>query len=294
MGPEHEVEGGPLPTNPCACDCAICVPERWVPAARGRLSSGLSLVGGYPSLLHPPHFSPTVLLLDTCVVQHLEWIRERAPVLNDDIGWRYVSRHYGPAMAQELQALFGLLRPVEAAYERPSIWVVGQSSWRELCKAPQHRRVLLLREWRFWRERATCFSEGRDIDPEIEAWSLFCSSPEENKWPGSDQDRLPGLETIGVPSRDEFGPFNDAGDRELIREALCLKVPGILTTDLKSFWRYRRWLFDRGVEVWRPSHLSWALLDEALIFGRGAEIIPEWPMRPIDEDFPDFPDVEAA
>jgi hypothetical protein len=192
-------------------------------------------------------------------------------------------------MVQELQALSGLLRPVETVSELPSTWVVGQSSWRELCQAPSHRRGRLLQEWRLWRERATCYSE----DLEIEPWPLFCSSPEENKWPGGDQDRLPGLE-IDIPSKDEFGPFNDVGDRELIREALCLGVPGILTTDLKSFWRHRRWLFDRGVEVWRPSHVSWALLDEALIYGRGAEIIPEWPMRSFDEDFPDFPEIEAA
>jgi hypothetical protein len=274
----------------CACDCAICAPELWVPEARGRLMSGLSLVGDYPSLLQSPHFAPPVLLLDTCVVQQLDWARTRAPALNDDVGWRQVRRKYGPDMTQELKALVGLRGPVKQASDRPSTWVVGRSSWQELCRAPSHRRTPLLEEWRFWRERATRFSEGLDIDPELEPWSPLCSSPEENKWPGPGQDRFPGLE-IDAPSRCELGPFSDEGDVELIREALSLGVPGILTTDLKSFWRHRHWLYGHGVEVWRPSHLSWALLDEALLFGREADLIPDWPTHRSSED---FPIVEAA
>jgi hypothetical protein len=293
MRAAHELEEVQPPADPCSCDCAICMPERWVPAARGRLSSGLSVVGDYPSLLQPPHFAPTVLLLDTCAIQHLSWVRTRGPFLNDDRGWRHVSRTYGPAMMQELKALSGLLCPVEQATERPSLWVVGRSSWQELSQAPLHRRTQLLEEWQFWRKRATCFSEGLDIDPELEPWLPFCSAPEENGWVHPEQDPLPGLD-IGAPPIHEFGLFSDAGDRELIQEALSLGVPGILTTDLKSFWRHRCWLFDRGVEVWRPSHLSWALLDEALLFGRSAEIIPAWPMTISREDFPDFPEVKVA
>jgi hypothetical protein len=70
-----------------------------------------------------------------------------------------------------------------------------------------------------------------------------------------------------------------------------LGVPAILTTDLKSFWRHRQWLFGRGVEVWRPSHLSWTLLDQALLFGRSADLVPNWPNVPASED---FTAVEAA
>jgi hypothetical protein len=49
------------------------------------------------------------------------------------------------------------------------------------------------------------------------------------------------------------GPFTDEGDRALIVEALRLGFPAILTTDLRSMWRHRRWLYPRGLELWRPS-----------------------------------------
>jgi hypothetical protein len=278
----QQPERGQPAYNEFACDCAICQPELWAPTARGRLMSGLSVVGDYPSLLEPPHFAPDVLLLDTCVVQQLEWVRTRAPSLNDDAGWRSVRRLYGSVMAQELKALVGLRGPVERVREQPRAWVVGRSSWEELGRAPSHRRIQLLEEWRFWRERATCFSDDSDIEP----WPLFSSLPEENGWPGPGQDHIPGFESeSGVVGARVFGPFRDSGDVQLIHEALTLGVPGILTTDLKSFWRHRRWLYERGVEVWRPSHLSWALLDQALLFGRGADLVPSWPEVPASEDF---------
>jgi hypothetical protein len=153
----HKPERWQPAYNEFACDCAICQPELWAPTARGRLMSGLSVVGDYPSLLEPPHFAPDVLLLDTCVIQQLEWVRTRAPTLNDDVGWGSVRRLYGSVMAQELKALVGLRGPVEQVSEQPRAWVVGRSSWEELSRAPSHRRTRLLEEWRFWRERATCF-----------------------------------------------------------------------------------------------------------------------------------------
>jgi hypothetical protein len=80
---EQQIERSQAVIEELGCDCAICAPELWAPEARGRLMSGLSIVGDYPSLLEPPHFAPMLLLLDTCVIQQLDWVRTRAPALGD-------------------------------------------------------------------------------------------------------------------------------------------------------------------------------------------------------------------
>jgi len=54
------------------------------------------------------------------------------------------------------------------------------------------------------------------------------------------------------------GPLSflpDTGDRCIARDALLANVPGILTLDLRTFWRYREELAHLGVEVLRPSDL---------------------------------------
>ena len=59
----------------------------------------------------------------------------------------------------------------------------------------------------------------------------------------------------------------DLGDRMLVAHALLANVPAILTTDRRTFWRYRRELRDLGVEVMRPKELLelyapyWAALE---------------------------------
>jgi hypothetical protein len=102
--------------------------------------------------------------------------------------------------------------------------------------------------------------------------------PEEVGWPGLGQSSLPGLEGFGSMPAGPLGPFQDPGDRQLIREALHFDIPAILTTDLKTFWRHRGWLYERGVEVWRPTHLCWSLLSDCLLW-RGDGIHPRWPGR---------------
>lgn len=260
------------------CDCAICAPELWEPSKRGRLMSGLALVGEYPSLLKPPHLSPRPLLLDTCVIQHLVWARERAPELDDQAAWKRVLDHYGSELGLDLKALKGLVETVdrEAAGPEPeTFFVVGRSSWDELQRAPHRNRDRLISEWRLWRQRATTPSFPGESEPH----PTLSAMPAENGWPPPGQDSLPGMEHL-VPPQAPLGPFNDIGDAALVREAMTLDVQGILTTDLRSVWRHRAWLYERGIEVWRPSHLSCSLLDEALVYSRGEGIIPAWPDPP--------------
>lgn len=259
------------------CGCSVCTPEEWSESERGVLPSGLRLLEDYPSLIEPPHFPPMRLLLDSCVVQHFVWARERAPATDDELGWRRVRAVRGPAMTLELQALAGLLDGVEVAIRdfdelEYSPFAVSRTSWCELAQAPRHRRDALLAEWRLWRTRtwdiADSFDEERAPSPH------FSSLPEEMGW-HPDQLSLPGIHD---PVRDAcpLGPFVDSGDVALIREALLLGAEGILTTDLK-FWRHRRWLFKQGIEVWRPSDLCWAAVHEAFLIGRSYRFLPAWP-----------------
>ena len=78
-----------------------------------------------------------------------------------------------------------------------------------------------------------------------------------------------------------YGPFTDEGDVCLIWEAKQLAAPAILTTDLKSFWSHREWLYDKGVEVWRPSDLCWAMWHDVLLVEGQFGPRPEWPVGPL-------------
>jgi hypothetical protein len=42
-------------------------------------------------------------------------------------------------------------------------------------------------------------------------------------------------------------------------------MPVILTTDLRTFWRHRFWLYEQGVEVWRPSDVRQAYMNYSLM-----------------------------
>jgi len=260
------------------CGCCLCTPEEYGELP-GTHPGGLQLVGDYPSLRVPPHMAPSHLLLDTCVVQNLLWARTRAPALLEDAAWGPVVERFGSGLGIELRALTGLLAGVEAELDVEDVlcpFVVTRASWHELLRSPKHRRDALVAEWRCWRARAQHF------DPDtLEAAPdpRFTLMPETLRWPGAGQTRLPGIDD-GFTHAAAFGPFRDEGDRLLIREALSLGVSAILTTDLKTFWRHRGWLYARGVEVWRPSDLCWALLND-WSYWRGEAIHPGWPTTAI-------------
>ncbi len=244
------------------CGCSLCAPDERSPDARGRQPSGLWPVCDYPSQTESPHFSPIPLLLDSCVIQHFLWARHRAPALGDSDGWERVRLQFGRAMGKELEAVHGLLVGVEESlgYDEGPPFVVSRTSWEELSRAPRDRRDALLDEWRRWRARACEYADA--FNDERVPHPMFSTMPEVLGWP------MPSQLTLFDEPREQFvsrGPFHDPGDVSLIREAQSLSVPAILTTDLRSFWRYRRWLYSYGVEIWRPSDVCRALWSDALL-----------------------------
>ena len=100
--------------------------------------------------------------------------------------------------------------------------------------------------------------------------------PEELRWGTPEQLCFPGLED-GLSDPGPLGPFTDAGDRLLIAEARYHGIAAILTTDLRTFWQHRGWLYRSGVEVWRPSDLCWGLLNDLCRYN-GEGMAPTWPV----------------
>jgi hypothetical protein len=272
----HELlPDGPITTcTPEECGCSLCAPEEYgVPP--GTHPGGLPIVGDYPSVWEPPHQAPSHLLLDTCVVQNLLWVRTQAPPADDDEAWRLVNQRWGSSLGAELRALVGLLHGVEAILDVEDVlcpFLVTRASWLEFSCAPGSRGHRLMDEWRLWRSRAQTFDP---ITLESMPHPMFTPMPEVLGWAPANQPSLPGLDD-GHNTVEPLGPFRDAGDRRLIQEAQWLGVPGILTTDLKTFWRHRALLYTQGVEVWRPSDFCWALLNEWHRW-RGESIYPGRP-----------------
>jgi hypothetical protein len=265
------------PSLDSVCDCELCAPDDWKPHAVAEARVQLDQIGNYPSIVEPPHFSPLLLLLDTCMIQNFAWARSAAP-LNDEVAWSRVAARYGAAMTEQLKATTGLLLGAEETVSIPeegSPFVVSWTSYVEIGRAPESKRPRLLDEWALWRSRA--WSSADPFDPFCELrlpHPVFSPVPEQ-PIPG----QLPLLD-VGPPlslEQQHFGPFRNPGDVALINEALRHQVPAILTTDIKSFWRFRAWLFEKGLEVWRPTDLCYAWREDACRLMGQFGPIPRWP-----------------
>lgn len=204
----------------------------------------------YPSQAAGKLGPPEPMLLDTCVVQNIEWVWDR---IEEDGGqWtderiHDLKRHFGEGLAGELLAL-GFL--VDKLQWNGYPWLVSASSLREI-------QVF----------------RGLKADKVFRGWHRLYEHQED--WHhGSSNGAAPGILNPGEPTRisplilqglgvstaaaivADDGPlkaFHDEGDRKLIRDALLGNVPAILTTDLRSFWAHRSVLYDYELEVWKPS-----------------------------------------
>lgn len=269
------------------CGCGVCCPDDVPREERGYGPEGVPLVGDYPSVRNPPHLGPVFLLLDTCVVQTLRWARTRAPALDDAEAWSRLRDRYGAPMRDELRALTGLRAGIDGALSvathQGSPFLVGRSSWDEICQAPAARRAELVVEWRLWRSRHWTFDEDGEAVPDPQTSTM----PERLGWPGPGQLRLVTDDEPEPQEDTQLGPFRHRGDVALIREVEALEdVNAILTVDLASFWRHRGWLYDRGIEVWRPSDLCWAMTHELSYYRGEYGFQLAWPARSRDGRYP--------
>lgn len=196
------------------------------------------------------------MLLDTCLIQHLEFVMD---LLGEALVWpphakRWIRRRYGTELGEDLIALGEVVAFLYPRQGPP--WAVSQTSWDELSKIGGMKGSRL-RGW--WSDWAGYWDASAGLYPDVEADALWLMEVA----PDPDQLHLFEVE----PSRrrdplieDSLGPFTDEGDRALICDAVHANVPAILTTDVRSFWTHRAWLYQQGIEVWRPRDL-WVAID---------------------------------
>lgn len=197
---------------------------------------------------------PEPQLLDTCVIQNLDWVdrqlEERGRIMWDDAALLGLSTQYGADMANDLVDLGILYKKFEFFGFYP--WLVCETNFSEASLFRGDRGSRLRDILRFFDGHQEDLSG--DSFPGI-ALGLLNGGKSARVSPLM-------LKGLGVNSVDDVflcdGPLwflRDEGDRRIAGHALLANVPVILTTDRNTFWKHRADLSEFGVEVMRPSDL---------------------------------------
>lgn len=203
------------------------------------------------------------MLLDTCVLQSLKLVMdticEYGEYMTDEVE-DHLLRRYPAPLGPELVAL-GVLIAVLGRNGPP--WVVSESSLIEFEQLDSEKGRQLRRWWQEWADYFDGCLDGGWY-PGLDAEALIV-----RRVPAVADGQLAlAIEPARWPLAAEcvfpFGPFPNAGDRALIRDALRAGIPAIVTTDLNSFWRHRRALYPLGIEIWRPTDLGKTLQRQAV------------------------------
>jgi hypothetical protein len=88
----------------------------------------------YPSQRRGLSYPPAPMLLDTCLIQHLEFVMD---LLGETFVWppnaeRWIRRRYGTALGEDLIALGEIVAFLYPREGPP--WAVSETSWDELSK----------------------------------------------------------------------------------------------------------------------------------------------------------------
>lgn len=205
----------------------------------------------YPSQRRGLAGPPEPMLLDTCVVQNIEWVWDRIEEPNGG-QWteervQRLEEQFGARLANELLCLGYLVNHLQW---EGFPWLVSASAHGEIARFRGRKRPGVLRGW-------TRLSE---LQADWEMDSFRGVAPSVLDPTGDVRVNPLILRGLGVSSVEEItadsGPLSslrDAGDRALVRDAMLSGVPAILTTDLRSFWSRRDALYEFGVEIWCPS-----------------------------------------
>lgn len=195
---------------------------------------------------------PEPQLLDTCVLQNLDWIDkklEQSEVVTwDDESIAALRDQYGYELASDLLHLGTLYKGFE--YRGGYPWLVCDHSLTEIRKTRGNRLERLEGINHF----INGFLEEKSCDsfPGVATGLL--------KADNLDSVSSVLLKGLGlVRAADMFlinGPLSflpDHGDRVIAGHAIFANVPVVLTTDRTTFWKHRERLAAFGLRVMRPT-----------------------------------------
>ena len=223
-----------------------------------------------PEMIEEKLCPPEPQLLDTSVVQNLDWV-DRRIASDDPIAWDEnavadLTKRYGAELADDLIDL-GILYK-EFADRGGYPWLVSGTVQGEASLAGGSKGVGVMSTLEFFRGHQDDWCD--ETYPGLAKGLLFSSR----------RRRVSPLllRGLGVTSVDEIhsatGPLSflpDRGDRMVAAEALISNVPVVLTTDRATFWSQRADLVPLGLQVMRPTELLklyepyWHALDEELM-----------------------------
>jgi hypothetical protein len=198
---------------------------------------------------------PEPQILDTCVLQNLDWVDRRleeaaGTVIWDDIAVTNLEQQYGADMATDLIDLGTLYKEFEHRSGYP--WLVCKAAMDEAGLLHGRKGARLNDLLRFFSGHQDDWAD--DTYPHIAKGLLLSSRPS----------RVSPLilRSLGVKSAEEVctetGPLAllpDRGDRMVAAHALFSNIPVVLTTDRATFWTHREALSGLGLRVMRPSEL---------------------------------------
>jgi hypothetical protein len=200
---------------------------------------------------------PEPQLLDTCILQNLDWVDRESESASASIHWdepaiQKLADRFGMDLALDLIDLGILSSRFENHYGYP--WTVCYVAVEEAGCLHGSKGTRIKRSLEYFVGHQGDWTGFPDIVTSVPS-SLSARS----------QLALPGLDW----SND--GPLSfmpDRGDRLVVACALRHNIPAVLTTDRRTFWAHRDRLLNLGVEVMRPGELLdryepyWQLLDE--------------------------------
>tara|TARA_R110002049_G_scaffold247690_6_gene422225 strand:+ start:26355 stop:27098 length:744 start_codon:yes stop_codon:yes gene_type:complete len=212
---------------------------------------------------------PEPQLLDTCVLQNLDWV-DRQIADRKDTSWcdeQYAALcgRYGQQLAGDLIDLGYLYKQFEWRGGYP--WLVCETNFKEIGRARGIHAARL--------KDIVTFLHGHQDDWVPESYR---GSTPGLLWRNGLKYLSPlMLKGLGINRPEQLfqsdGPLSilqDEGDRQIAGTAIYANVPAVLTTDRSTFWKHRNSLIDFGLLVVRPFELLqsydayWKAVDEEM------------------------------
>lgn len=198
---------------------------------------------------------PEPQLLDTSVLQNLEWVDRKLGGAEGGVCWddgavAELEDRFGKDLASDLLDLGTLYTRFEHYGSYP--WLI--------CNAAVDEANVLQNEKGERLRQLLSFLSGHQDEWHGDSFSGIAKGLLLSR--GRSRVSPLILRAMGVTNSEELldssGPLSflpDGGDRALVAQALLANIPAILTTDRRTFWAHRDKVRELGVEILRPTEL---------------------------------------